>query len=627
MRNVTALACLCLMMWATTASAQQTEYILDIPTSTEFTDAFPTGFQSGVRAVAGPFDMDGDGLIEVLATDYTGGGRVHVVENKGIDTWELVYSTPWLDSTATSAFNARYAWGTNANADLDGDGRGEILLPTGRRFSENSPYPDQGIFVFEYTGTDDDYGEAPASILPIQDRIYVQGSMLVEDIDLDGIQELLFPNNGSDNAFDKWYIFSVVGDIGSGFEAWVPELEQASRPDHGSGSPYGFLTPNLDGQGAKELLLHSWNNYNFTIGQVLGADTYSVPGGRSYQAESAANNSHGASYDAVAFAGGTVIDINQDGDDEVFFNNFAGGGAPDDHTLTLINYEPGEDVSQVTSDNLIIDLIPGESFIWGLTSGDLDNDGNNEVISVGWGYSGEDRANGVPSQFIKIAEFIGGPGDDPEDPNNYFVERINTGAPVDTVGFDFVVRDSAGVVTTYYDNNDVFAFRAAYLGDADGDGDNEIALGFQGVKDSVSVIDEVWNADSLRYERTIRETQVAPSRPFMRILSGANLAVSTFDDVILPSDYKLSPNYPNPFNPSTSFTFTLPLDKRVSVHIYDILGRRIRTLVHDELYTAGTHQVTWNGRSDTGTPAASGTYLYTLEYGNFRLSRTMLLVK
>ena len=54
---------------------------------------------SGVRTVAGPFDLDGDGMMEVLVSDYTGGGRVHVLEVAGKDTWEHVYSTPWLDDT------------------------------------------------------------------------------------------------------------------------------------------------------------------------------------------------------------------------------------------------------------------------------------------------------------------------------------------------------------------------------------------------------------------------------------------------------------------------------------------------------------------------------------------------
>ena len=53
--------------------------------------------------------------------------------------------------------------------------------------------------------------------------------------------------------------------------------------------------------------------------------------------------------------------------------------------------------------------------------------------------------------------------------------------------------------------------------------------------------------------------------------------VSNEARLVLPSDYKLSANYPNPFNPSTQFDFTLPLEKAVSVRIYDVAGRPRRS--------------------------------------------------
>src|SRR5690606_37478615 len=102
--------------------------------------------------------------------------------------------------------------------------------------------------------------------------------------------------------------------------------------------------------------------------------------------------------------------------------------------------------------------------------------------------------------------------------------------PVDTTGFSIIHRDSLGVKTTYFDGmlskqgslrvdaaDPIFPSGLAYLGDADGDGDAEVALSFQGVDDSLLVVDEVWNADSLRYDRTNREVILAPARAFVRI--------------------------------------------------------------------------------------------------------------
>jgi len=92
-------------------------------------------------------------------------------------------------------------------------------------------------------------------------------------------------------------------------------------------------------------------------------------------------------------------------------------------------------------------------------------------------------------------------------------------------------------------------------------------------------------------------------------------------------EFTLEQNYPNPFNPSTTITIRLPLTKRISLRVYDILGREVHTLINDEEYTAGSHQVFWDGRNSLGVPVGSGTYFYRLEFGNFSKSMKMMLVK
>ncbi|MEE9169954.1 MAG: FlgD immunoglobulin-like domain containing protein, partial [bacterium] len=100
-----------------------------------------------------------------------------------------------------------------------------------------------------------------------------------------------------------------------------------------------------------------------------------------------------------------------------------------------------------------------------------------------------------------------------------------------------------------------------------------------------------------------------------------------------PERFELGRNYPNPFNLSssnsvskTTIDFCLPGPERVTLFIYNILGQRIATLTETQLST-GRHRVTWDGRSDDGLPAASGTYLYRLEAGDFRMTRKLLLVR
>jgi len=80
-------------------------------------------------------------------------------------------------------------------------------------------------------------------------------------------------------------------------------------------------------------------------------------------------------------------------------------------------------------------------------------------------------------------------------------------------------------------------------------------------------------------------------------------------------------NYPNPFNPSTTIKYDLPKQSRVKIEVYDILGRKVATLV-DETRIAGSYQVIWNANR-----SASGVYFYRIETGNYCATKKLLLLK
>jgi hypothetical protein len=89
---------------------------------------------------------------------------------------------------------------------------------------------------------------------------------------------------------------------------------------------------------------------------------------------------------------------------------------------------------------------------------------------------------------------------------------------------------------------------------------------------------------------------------------------------------ELMQNSPNPFNPSTAIKFYIPLATDVTIKIYDILGREVRTLVNKQT-TAGYHIIYWNGRDSEGETVVSGIYLYRLTAGSFFETKKMSLLK
>jgi hypothetical protein len=90
----------------------------------------------------------------------------------------------------------------------------------------------------------------------------------------------------------------------------------------------------------------------------------------------------------------------------------------------------------------------------------------------------------------------------------------------------------------------------------------------------------------------------------------------------IPTVFSLSQNYPNPFNPTTTIKYALPKDVKVTIKIYDILGKLVTTLVNGELKKAGYYETTFNGNN-----FASGVYFYRIEAGEFVQSKKMVLVK
>ncbi|MCG3157121.1 MAG: hypothetical protein DKINENOH_03752 [bacterium] len=96
---------------------------------------------------------------------------------------------------------------------------------------------------------------------------------------------------------------------------------------------------------------------------------------------------------------------------------------------------------------------------------------------------------------------------------------------------------------------------------------------------------------------------------------------------LVPEQFELLQNFPNPFNPETSIRYNLPEAAVVSLVIYDQLGRKVRTLVNQAAQPAGYHSAVWDGRDEAGRAVATGIYLYKVTAGQHRQVRKMVLQK
>lgn len=97
--------------------------------------------------------------------------------------------------------------------------------------------------------------------------------------------------------------------------------------------------------------------------------------------------------------------------------------------------------------------------------------------------------------------------------------------------------------------------------------------------------------------------------------------LTSVQELNVPHRFKLGPNYPNPFNPTTRIKFSVGSSADVSLRVFDVLGREVAILVHEQL-SAGTYTVTWDAASNP-----SGIYFCTMHAGTYSATRKLMLVK
>lgn len=567
---------------------------------------------NGLRSIRGCWfdnDLDGDGKSEILVTNYNDLGHVHVFEVVGNDSLELVWTSPKV-TTGGGGSTPRYV----ITGDLDNDGKKEIIYQINN----------YGILIFEWDGVpgSNNFGTLPSQVINSTTLAAMTGIagnteyMEIGDVDGDFQNELLVFYNSTPNSNDKFYIIGAIGDWStgdpgfSGFQAeYAKSRVDLAAWDMNGGTPYSMHIANFDGQGNPELLFQAWNFKAVTPVRIPTVDTYveadTTNGKQSLRLT--------GTYDDVALFGGGTFDIDGDGRQEVYLPNYHSTGSPYRGVIHVIHYEPGQSTAEIDTSNVFVldfktnGVLDDGLVTFGFGYGDIDKDGKPNIYTS--------STYGLTGCNVLTAEFQGG---DKRNPANWTFSKLYPGDP--SIHTQRVIRDSAGVVDTVFTIDNSFASKIfGRYTDIDKDGFEDIILPYQALSDSIIHKSIQWNSSTGSWV-TVDSMKIAnPKRWGLRVIEGTiGTGVEAKDlTIITPDDYKLYQNYPNPFNPSTKISFFLPIEKKISLKIYNELGQVVRTLINDELYLRGQHSLIWDGKNDSGKPVSSGMYIVQLVFGNY----------
>ena len=143
---------------------------------------------------------------------------------------------------------------------------------------------------------------------------------------------------------------------------------------------------------------------------------------------------------------------------------------------------------------------------------------------------------------------------------------------------------------------------------------------------------ETWPFDAPQYlliniaiEQSISSsfTETEMELDYVRIYEASTLSNQVEN---VPEAFFLNQNYPNPFNPVTTLRYRLPNDEAVTITIYDMLGNVVKNLVKTN-QSSGNKSVQWNATNNQGEQVSAGVYFYSIEAGEFRHTKKMILLK
>jgi hypothetical protein len=597
-------------------------------------------FGSGVTYPAGSIplsvfavDFEGDGCLDLAAANY-GSANVSILRNNG-------------DGTFAAAVN--YGVGAHPYSlcavDVDGDAKEDLAIAN---------YDSDNVSILRNNG-DSTFAAAVNWVVGGHPR-----SVCAVDVDGDAKNDLAVANYNSGSV-------SVLKNDGPGTFASAVKYEL-------SGTGYYCCSADFDGDGKIDLAVGGGalsvlrNNGDGTfaaaaqylsgIGRVCSADfdgdgSIDLAAVKGYPANMVAvliNAGNGTFPGSVTYAVGTDPE-------EICTGDFNGDGKPDLAVKNCYCRPPTfccSTISILINDGTGAFLPDVEYSLGGDTAGDLcaaDIDGNGSldlaVTTAGVVPEVQLLRNNGSGAFAKAAVLCS---------LSWEPDAISAA--------DFNGDGATDLATTMYSSNNVAILmnngdgtyaNAVYYGvgvqpygvvvaDFSADGKPDVAVSNRGCNNFSVLVNNgdgtfvpaigygvgghACEIDAADYDGDGKldaaVTGYSPSAIF--ILMNIHQVQTGTDETVIPPSFSVSQNYPNPFNPSTVIEFNVPRATNITLRIYDVAGRAVRTLVSG-YQSSGRKRVEWNGRDDGGKAVASGVYFYRLSTGNFCETRKIVLVK